>query len=105
MRKVYYLTLAIIFVGFFSESSIAQMTRKSIKRNSKKISSYRGKKSWFSKEKRYNTLGITLNALNYYGDLAPRPGVFSTDISFTKPAIGISYSHRFGPRYSLMGSF
>jgi hypothetical protein len=105
MRKVYYLILTIIFVAFFSESSIAQMNRNSIKRNNKKISSYRGKKSWFPKDKRYNTLGITLNALNYYGDLAPRPGIFSTDISFTKPAVGISYSHRFGPRYSIMGSF
>src|SRR5687767_14259515 len=105
MRKVYYLILAIIFVAFFSESSIAQMSRNSINRNNKKISSYRGKKAWFPKDKRYNTLGITLNALNYYGDLAPRPGIFSTDISFTKPAIGISYSHRFGPRYSIMGSF
>ncbi|HKZ39248.1 MAG TPA: DUF6089 family protein [Chryseolinea sp.] len=105
MRKVYYLILAIIFVAFFSESSTAQMNKKMIKKNNKKISSYRGKKSWFSKEKRYNTLGITLNALNYYGDLAPRPGIFSTNISFTSPAVGISYSHRFGPRYSLMGSF
>ena len=74
MRKVYYLILAIVLVAFLSESSIAQMSRKSIKRNNKKISSYRGKKEGFPKENRYNTLGITLNAMNYYGDLSPRPG-------------------------------
>ena len=69
------------------------------------MSSYRGKKEWFSKEKRYNTLGIALNALNYYGDLAPKPTQFSTDISFTRPAVGLTFSHRFGPRYSITSSF
>lgn len=81
------------------------MSRKSIKKNNKRISSFRGKKEWFAKEKRYNTLGIAVNALNYYGDLAPKPSMFSTDISFTKPAIGLWYSHRFGPRYAIQGSF
>ncbi len=69
------------------------------------MSGFRGKKEWFAKEKRYNTLGIGLNALNYYGDLAPRPSRFSTDISFTSPAVGLSFSHRFGPRYALIGTF
>ena len=66
---------------------------------------YRGKKSSFSKEKRYISLGFNLNALNYYGDLAPDPGRFSTDLSFTRPAIGISVSQRLGPRFSITGGF
>ena len=104
MKKyVYIIPLLLLF--FASESALAQMSRKSIKKNNKRISSYRGKKEWFGKEKRYNTLGISFNALNYYGDLAPKPSRFSTDISFTRPAIGLAYSHRFGPRYSLIGSF
>jgi hypothetical protein len=105
MRKLVYATLAFLFLSFTAESSFAQMNRKAIKRNNKKISSYRGKKEWFSKEKRYNTLGLSLNALNYYGDLAPRPSRFSTDISFTRPAVGLTFSHRFGPRYSVTSSF
>jgi hypothetical protein len=105
MRKLVYGILALILVSFISESSLAQMNHRSIKKNNKRISSFRGKKEWFSKEKRYNTLGIALNALNYYGDLAPRPGIFSTDISFTRPAVGLSFSHRFGPRYAIMSSF
>ena len=84
---------------------LGQMDRKTIRRNNKKIMTYRGKKSNFSKEKRYNTLGISLNALNYYGDLAPNPGRLSTDISFTRPAIGLTYSQRMGPRYSLSAGF
>src|SRR5690606_23421156 len=30
---------------------------------------------------------------------------FSTDISFTRPAVGISLSQRMGPRYSLTAAF
>lgn len=67
--------------------------------------SFKGKKFGFGKEKRYDMIGLSLSALNYYGDLAPKPSMLSTDIGFTKPAIGVSYSHRFGPRYSLTGSF
>ncbi len=81
------------------------MNRKSIKKNNKRISSYRGKKNHFTPANRYNAIGISLNALNYYGDLSPKSNVFSTDISLTRPAIGISFSHRFGPRYTLTGGF
>jgi hypothetical protein len=105
MKKTLYPIIAILLIFLTAESSQAQMKRNAIKKNNKKISSYRGKKEWFSKEKRYNSLGITLNALNYYGDLAPKPNRLSTDISFTQPAVGISFAHRFGPRYSLTGSF
>jgi len=66
---------------------------------------YRGRKSWFGKEKVYSMVGVSVNALNYYGDLSPKPGRFSTDISFTRPAIGLSFAHRFGPRYTLTASF
>lgn len=105
MRKFICIISAIILVCGSWEQASAQMRHKSIKKNNKRISSYRGKKEWFAKEKRYNTLGIALNALNYYGDLAPRPTRFSTDINFTRPAVALSYSHRFGPRYSIAGSF
>jgi hypothetical protein len=105
MRKFICIISAIIFLCFFAEPASAQMKRKSIKKNNKRISSYRGKKEWFAKEKRYNTFGIGLSALNYYGDLAPKPTRFSTDINFTRPAVALSYSHRFGPRYSIVGSF
>ena len=85
--------------------SYAQMNRKSIKKNNKRIASYRGRKSSFGKEKRYNSLGFSVNAVNYYGDLAPRPQRVSTDISFTRPGFGLSFIHRFGPRYSLRAEF
>jgi hypothetical protein len=104
MRK-FILLIAMTVLVSVGHEAYSQMNRKSIKRNNKRISSYRGKKFGFGPEKRYNTIGISLNALNYYGDLAPRPNRFSTDISFTRPAIGISFTHRFGPRYQLTAAF
>jgi hypothetical protein len=104
MRRLFYL-LTVLFVVAVSLDGYGQLNRKNIKKNNRKIGGYRGKKSHFGKDKIYNAFGFSLNALNYYGDLAPAPNRFSTDISFTKPAIAFSFVHRFGPRYMLLGSF
>ena len=104
MRKFYCLLIAAFLCGYAFEG-YGQLNRKAIKKNNRRIGSYRGQKSHFGKDKIYNAVGFSLNALNYYGDLAPKPSRFSTDISFTRPAIGLSFSHRFGPRYTLTGAF
>ncbi len=85
-----------------SESS-AQMNRRVIKKNNKRISSFTGQRSSFSK--RYNFIGLSANAVNYFGDLAPLSNRISTDISSTQPGFGISIGRRFGPRYSLQAQF
>jgi len=104
MRKLVYLALAVFLISVANDVS-AQMSRRNIKKNNRRIASYRGRKHGFGKEKAYTAVGFSINALNYYGDLAPKPSAFSTDISFTKPALAISLAHRFGPRYTLIGSF
>jgi hypothetical protein len=104
MRRLFYLIAVVVLVSACGEG-YAQMNRKSIKKNNRRMSNFKGKKYNFGKEKVYNSVGVTLTAMNYYGDLAPKPSRLSTDISFTRPAIGLSFSHRFGPRYSLTGSF
>ncbi len=104
MRKYLYLIL-VVFLSSFAYDGYSQLNRKQIKRNNRRIGSFRGKKSHFGKDKIYNAVGFSLNALNYYGDLAPKPSRFSTDLAFTRPAIGISFSHRFGPRYTLTTAF
>lgn len=68
------------------------------------MSSFKGKKYGF-KNKAYSAFGFSLNAFNYYGDLSPRPQNVSTDISFTRPALALSFMHRFGPRYTFLGQF
>lgn len=102
MRKLW---LALIVVFSVAIQADAQINRGAIKRNNKRIGNFKGVKSNFSRTKAYSAIGISLNALNYYGDLAPKPSRVSTDISFTRPAIGASFMHRFGPRYTLQGQF
>lgn len=100
MKKLY----CILITAFFLLNSFevfSQMSRKLIKKNNKRIATYRGKKFGFGKDRRYYSLSFSLNALNYYGDLAPKPGVFSTNISFTRPAFGLAYSNRLGPRFAV----
>jgi len=99
MRKLW-LALIVAFVAMQAE---AQINRGAIKRNNKRIGNFKGVKSNFSRNKAYSAIGISINALNYYGDLAPKPSRVSTDISFTRPAIGASFIHRFGPRYTVLG--
>jgi hypothetical protein len=105
MRLAYLLIIGAICIAGADQCAYGQMNRKSIKKNNKRISSYKGRKFHFGKEKIYNSIGISLNALNYYGDLSPTPKRVSTDLSLTRPAIGISFTHRFGPRYQIVGSF
>ena len=105
MRKLIIGSLCTLVLMALCSGAWAQLNRKTIKKNNKRIANFRGKKSGFGKDKIYNAIGISINALNYYGDLAPKPNRISTDISFTRPGIGVSFAHRFGPRYTLQGQF
>jgi Domain of unknown function (DUF6089) len=105
MRKLFLVGFVLVLILGSTAEMLAQFNTKGIKSGNRKISGYRGTKSKFGKEKIYNSVGFSINALNYYGDLAPSPSSFSTDLSFTKPGFGLSYTHRFGPRYAIMGQY
>jgi len=104
MRKLLLGSFMLLLGSYFAPEAQGQFNRRSIKKNNKRIATFVGKKH-FGREHVYSGVGFSLNAMNYYGDLAPLPSKFSTDISFTKPGIGISFFHRFGPRYTLIGQF
>jgi hypothetical protein len=104
MKKILLGLIALILVGLVTPDSFGQFNRKAIKKNNRRMATYRGKKH-FGREKVYSGVGFSVNAINYFGDLSPLPSKLSTDISFTKPGIGISFFHRFGPRYTLIGQF
>lgn len=104
MKKVGVLVLIIALLAAFSQDAYSQINRNRIKKNNRNMANFRGNKSNF-KRNVYNAVGISLNALNYYGDLSPSPKRISTDLSLTRPAIGASFTHRFGPRYQLMAAF
>lgn len=69
------------------------------------MASYRGSKSRFGRQRTYNSLGFSVAALNYYGDLSPSPKKLSTDLSFTNPGFAISYTRRMSSRVSLQAQF
>lgn len=99
---VFVLLLSILELSVATESFGQKMSVRDIKRNNKRMTAYRGKRDVF---KRYSSVGFSVNALNYFGDLSPLPNKFSTDISFTKPGFGIYFSRCYGPRYTLSGQF
>lgn len=102
MRKILFLIVIAILV--ISPDADAQRRKsavsKKFKRSSKKISSFSG-----SKTSPYFSLGVSLNTLNYYGDITPRESFASSDISFTRPGIGALGSYTFGGRYNIEASF
>ena len=104
MRKLRFVLICfLLLVG--AGSGYAQFNRKGIKKTNKRMASYHGGKTGFGRQNTYNSIGFSVNALNYYGDLSPSPGRLSTDISFTKPGFAISYTKRLGTRYSIQGQF
>lgn len=106
-RLVSYFCFLTLFVCATSYDGYAQNRRqKRVYRNqSSRTSQYTGKRLRFANAKQYITLGVSVNALNYFGDIAPRSGFASTDISFTRPGIGISSDIRFGQSFSLRTNF
>lgn len=101
MKKIYiFFALAICMIASIDE---VNAQRRDNYRGD--ISKFRGFRNRFPKQSKYVSLGVTVNALNYFGDLAPKSGIFSTDISLTKPGFGLVGSYRLGERFSMRGSF
>ena len=70
-----------------------------------RISHFRGRRTVFAKNQTYFSVGGSVNALNYFGDLAPQSLVASTKFSYTRPGIGITGTFRFGPQSTVRSSF
>ncbi|SNC77429.1 Outer membrane protein beta-barrel domain-containing protein [Hymenobacter gelipurpurascens] len=54
----------------------------------------------FTKRKQYNSVGVSLNAMNYFGDITPKPSIPSFRAGATRPNLGLTFTHRFAPRIS-----
>ena len=102
-----FLGLIILFISILAVTdSYAQRKSKGyLKKKNKKIGNYKGGSIHFDKNKRYISAGVSIDALNYFGDLAPKSQVASTNISFTRPAFTIYGTYRFDPHLSFRGSF
>lgn len=88
MRARYIWVFSLFLVALFlADPALAQKRSKysSAKFRNNKISKSTGRAGKF---RPYDYLGVGLNALNYYGDLAPLSHAASTDVSFTRPGLG-----------------
>jgi hypothetical protein len=54
----------------------------------------------FSKRKQYNSVGFSLNAMNYFGDVTPSTSFTSFRFLSTRPNVAVSFTRRFYPRVS-----
>ena len=100
MRK--YLLTSFILVLFFAcvTDSYGQKRRYGYnKSRNKKYSNYSGGRTSYKGvgNTKYWTAGFSLNAMNYFGDLAPTPKKLSTDLSFTRAGFGITGSRMIYP--------
>ena len=70
-----------------------------------RISQFRGRRTVFAKNQRYFSIGGSVNALNYFGDLAPKGHIASTKLTYTRPGFGLAGTYRFGPQSTVRSSF
>lgn len=103
--------LLIIAILFLTDDAFSQRRRRNSfqkrRGKSKKIGKYRSGRTQggASRFRAYQYVGFGVNALNYFGDLAPVNKAASTDISFTRPGFGIMYGYRFHPAMAARASF
>jgi hypothetical protein len=107
MRRLYFypapmmrsMLLMVTFMLIFTPSFCQQLKGSRPKLSTHRHAVHTKRKSFGVR--RYDRIGLALNALNYYGDLAPGPQRLSSDLSLTRPGIGLSYIRRVGPFYSI----
>jgi hypothetical protein len=59
----------------------------------------------YTKSKRYTSIGGSLNAMNYFGDITPTSSFTSADIQFTRPNLSVHIMRRLTPRFSARAAF
>ncbi|REE01681.1 DUF6089 family protein [Marinoscillum furvescens] len=99
------LSLVLIFLAGALDADAQRRNRYKKRRSkNKRMSSYRGGMVG-AKFRPYSYLSANVNALNYFGDLAPVNKAASTDINFTRPGMGINVGHRFTPHLAVRAGF
>lgn len=57
----------------------------------------------WTKRRRYNTVGVNLGAMNYFGETAPDASFTSFRFASTRPNVGVTFTRKFTPRVSVRG--
>ena len=97
-------TLGLLLLCLFAVDFDALAQRNTQRRQSRRISTFTSRKK-FALIKRYSSIGVSVGASNYFGDIVPSTSVASTDIDFTRLAVGAWATRRIAPHLELRGSF
>ena len=97
--------LILLFVLGMSFDSYSQKRKYGMQRKteSRELSDYRGGSTGYRGIgiSKYSTIGFSINAMNYYGDIAPLDKRFSQDIAFTRAGFGLTYSRVVDPNAAI----
>lgn len=102
MKRIIITGFILCTAFFLSQDLFAQGKAKSgpkywYKRHVPKRAKHGHKWVW-TKRREYVSFGLNLNAINYFGDIVPRPTFTSTDIRMTRPQISAFVQKRFRPQ-------
>ncbi len=95
MRSLIKIAL-LAFLVIIAHDGFSQRVKR---KNNLRVSRYKGNIKTFA-NKRYLAIGGGINTLNYFGDLAPKSNIGSTDISFTRPGLSLFAEYKYAPRIS-----
>ncbi|MBC7922258.1 MAG: hypothetical protein H7Z75_14345 [Ferruginibacter sp.] len=90
--------LVLIAIGFSLSTASAQRRRKVTPTSKYSLAS-----AYYAK-RQYVTVGASLNAANYFGDIAPSSSLLSTDLRFTRLNLSVFVMRRLRPRLSVRGA-
>jgi hypothetical protein len=107
INGIKWVAVALLAMFLLSVNQVfAQKSDKSyLKKKSKRVGGFKGGSLHFDKDKRYISAGISVDFLNYFGDLAPQSNVGSTKISLTRPGFSIYGTYRYTANLSFRASF
>lgn len=94
--KKHSLCLIFLLIGILLSTEVLAQRR---------ISQFKGRRTAFAKNKIYYSIGGSIGAVNYYGDLAPKSHIGSTKLTLTRPAFDIVGAYRIGPQSTIRTSF
>ncbi len=102
------LLFILLALFIFTELDLFAQRRRQPNRNNRsknrRISNYRGATYGKAGQISYTSVFAAINSMNYFGDLAPKTSITSTDISFTRPGISIGIERKMLPRFSVRGT-
>ncbi|MDQ3535142.1 MAG: DUF6089 family protein [Bacteroidota bacterium] len=100
---LFFISAILIFTTDLSYGQAKQPKRKG--KFDSRSSRYRGEKRKFADASKYTAIGLNVNSLHYYGDLAPKLRASSTDLSFSRAGLGLSAMRKYGERYFVRANF